>query len=304
MFREKFESDLKNELYRVSQKSGFEISKNRNLHRTLVDFLSIRLKTIKQKKREVKFNPKFISDLIISPENPKTKAVKYIARVASNGGNLNIFQSKKIKQTNFFDHLSSEWNIFHFHLSNKIDPKSGFIKQGNTILFCYINDDTIIFLGTDQHRAGVFAEKKWIEIIYDHFNYILKPFENKNTENINPDVEGEELQMMWNKGYTIAFRKIRDKVYSAPGIGRATTGQSLIVSKEAISILRWLNEIILQVEDSIIELSEYLKIDKSKISLKIIIGNEKIELIEENKNTAILKYPEFLATKEEIKKMY
>tara|TARA_R110001583_G_scaffold190362_1_gene354543 strand:+ start:3025 stop:3939 length:915 start_codon:yes stop_codon:yes gene_type:complete len=304
MLRKKFENDIKNELYRVSQNSRFRISQKKDLYRTLLDFLSIRKKTIKSLKREVKFNPELIKELILSPDKEKTKAIKHISNVAAQGGNLNIFQSPKIKQTNFFDHFSNEWNIFHFHLSNKINPKTGFVKQGNTILFTYINDDTIIFLGTDKHRIGVFAEKKWLNIVYDHFEYILKPYESKGTQDVYPDIEGQALQTMWDKGYSPFMRKIRDKVYIGPGLGRTTSGHSLVVVQEANKIMRWLNTIIKQIEESRIEVSQYLKIDNENLALRIIIGEKGFELIEENINLKLLSYPEQLVSKDELRKMY
>jgi hypothetical protein len=131
-----FESDLRQELKDLSSSMGFKVVDNKSLDKMLMDYLTVRAKLIEPKQRKVLINPVFKLEI---PTHPKKKEIEFIIQSAILGNNLNIFQSKRLLQTNFHDHLQSEWNIFHFHLSLKKEKKTKFVKQVNSLLFAYID---------------------------------------------------------------------------------------------------------------------------------------------------------------------
>lgn len=275
---------------------GIKISFKNDLHQILLDYLTIRLKIIDIKVREVKFNPDFFIQL---SNHPKQKEIQKISQLASIGGNLNIFQSKRLLQSRFHDHLSSEWNIYHFHLSLKIE-KSGFVKQGDQLLFAYIDENQVIFLGTDTHKDGIFGNTKWIEILHDHFPKAIEKYKNDSILDIHPKLNAKERQMLWNKGISMGFTKIRDTIYSNPGIGRMTSGHSMDVSITTMEIMRWIRKLKLQLEESSKEICELLNIleSESEFGIRILA---KMELYEKTSGIKILEFPKILAEKENIK---
>lgn len=108
--------------------------------------------------------------------------------------------------------MLNEWKIHHFHLSLKKVGKSKLESEGNELLFTYIDDDQILFLGLAKHTAGIFADTNWIEILQDYFPEVLKPLELKNIKDVYPKVNAEERQMLWNKGYTLGMNNVGKKV--------------------------------------------------------------------------------------------
>ena len=293
-----FENDLKLEIKRVSSQMGIKLSNTNKLDEILLDYLTVRNKLIDIKKRKVNFNPEFLNTL---HKHPKRKEIQTISQFASIGKNLNIFQSKRLVQTKFYDHLSSEWNIYHFHLSLKIDKKTGFVKQGKQLLFAYIDDDQIIFLGTDFHKNGIFANKKWIEILHDYFPKVIAEYKDETILDIRPKVSASERQILWDKGYSFGMTKIRNTIYHNPGIGRATSGHSMTVVRTVMSIKRWIYNIEKQINEMTQEVCDYLRISVNKAEFKIRLS-QKLELIEKNTNIKLLDFPEILLGKDEIVK--
>ncbi|MCD4724126.1 MAG: hypothetical protein K8R63_04725 [Bacteroidales bacterium] len=296
MLEKNFENDIKQEIKRISDDIGIKVKLTDRLDKILLDYLTVRFKLIDLKYRNIKFNPDFLSDL---NNHPQKKEIEFISQIAKKGGNLNVFQSKRLLQTGFHDHLISEWNIYHFHLSLKIDKKSKFVKQVDTLLFAYIDDKQIIFLGTDNHTEGIFADTKWIEVLHDHFPKVIEEYKDDTIKEISPKINSEERQMLWNKGYTLGMTKVRDVVYHNPGIGRATSGHSSTVVSTEISIFRWIYKINEQIDDCANELCEYLKVDTENAKFKVKF-NDNLEIVELTSGIKILDFPQILIDKEEL----
>lgn len=285
-----FETDLKNEILRLFRRWNIKVNPNKRTNKILLDYLTIRTKLISQKIRKVRFSPLFEEQL---PRHPKRKEIQNIIEVAKNGKDLNAFQSKRLLQTNFHDHLLNEWSIYHFHLSPK--------KDKDPLLFSYVDEEQIIFLGTDTHKVGIFADNKWIEILHDHFPEVIEEFQDTGIKNITPNYTPEKRQEQWNKGYTLIGTKIRDVVYNSPGAGRVTSGHGMKVAKTANLISVWLIQIEKQLRNSIDEVCEYLNTLKEDAVFKIRIGARTIELIEDSTNSILLEFPAVFIDKSEIK---
>ena len=211
--------------------------------------------------------------------------------MAKNGLNLNNFQSKKLLQTNCFDHLQSEWSIYHFHLSLKLEKKTNFVKRSNTILFAYIKDDLIAFLGIDTHKKGLFGDSKWVKIIHDNFPELIEQYKDKRIRNVIPKHNPIEVQTLWDKGYTTGMTQIGDAVYHNPGIGRSTSGHSLIVVKYCDQVVRWLKNIeneILEYKDLLCNLLSIPDIT----TIKIEVHETGLLIIESISKYSLLKFPE------------
>ncbi|WP_410007055.1 hypothetical protein [Aequorivita nionensis] len=287
-----FENQFKQEIHREAAKIGFKIAASKSFKDTLLDFLTVRMKLIDNKPRIAIMSPPLLNEFFT---HPKRKEIETIFNLAKYGGDLNRFQSKKLLESRFHDHLLNEWNIHHFHLSIK---KVGI---GNELLFAYIDNCQILFLGLAKHTPGIFADIKWIEILHDHFPVVLEPFEMKNLKDVNPKVNAKERQILWDKGYTLGMTKIRDTVYFSPGVGRTTSGHGTEVVTLQGNIIRWMHKIDLQIKESINELSSYLKIPKEKIVFEINFGKETLELVENYSKRKILKYPEEFISSNDLK---
>jgi len=298
VLKKDFENDLKEEIAKISKRMGIKISLKDSFRKIIRDYLTVRFKIIDIKKRRVRFNPDFFVEL---NNHQKRNEIQHISQLASIGGNLNTFQSKKLLQTGFHDHLLSAWNIYHFHLSLSIDKKTKFVKQTNDLLFAYIDYDQIIFLGTDKHKDGIFADIKWLEILHDYFPEVIEKYRDNKIKDIRLKVNSSERQMIWNSGLMIGMTKVRDAVYHNPGIGRATSGHSTAVTSTTVDIIRWISKLDIQLNDSTKEVCDYLNIKTKDAKFKIRLEN-KLELIELSKNIKILEFPEVFIDRNELLK--
>jgi len=283
-----FERDLKQELHFAIKSLGIKISKEKKLSEILLDYLTIHKKFISAKKRTVLINPDFEPKI---NTHKKRREIELIKEYLIQGANVNKFQSKRLIQTKFHDHLLYAWNIYHLHLSTKKDKKSNFVEQVNELLFVYITDDKAILLDVVRHYKGIFASPKWLEILHDYFPDTIKGYKDSSIKDVYPKVSNTERQIFWDKGYTIGMTKIRDSVYHSPGCGRTTSGHSMIVIKSLNEILRWIHTIQNQFENNIQEIigAFNLKIEKTKFCLRI--GMMTLEIFEINTETVLLEYP-------------
>ncbi len=291
-----FENDLKLEISVISNDMGFKISLNQDFYKVLLDYLTVRLKIVEPKYRQILINPDFLIELI---NHPKKREIETIIDFAKNGKGLNIFQSRRLFQSSFHDHLQQEWNIYHFHLSLEKDHKSIFVKQVNSLLFAYIDETHIVFLGTDTHKNGIFGDVKWIEILHDKFPHIIEKYRDNEILDIYPKLTSIERQTVWEKGLSVGMTKVKGVVYHNPGVGQMLSGHSMIVSKTAMEISRWINKLRGQINQNRKEISDYLGISDGLAEFKIRFGERKLELIELSSRTKLLEFPEILIEKEE-----
>ena len=231
-----FEGDLKNEILIISKNMGFKIADNQDLNKILLDYLTVRTKVIEPKHRNVFVNSDFLIELKC---HPKKKEIETIIKYAENGKGLNVFQSRRVFQNNFHDHLQQEWNIHYLHLSLEKDHKSVFVKQVNSLLFAYIDKLNIVFLGSDTHKNGIFGDVKWIEVLHEHFSQLIDVYRDNTITDLYPNLNSVDRETVWNKGLTVGMTKVKGVVYNNPGIGQMTSGHSLNISKTANEILRW-----------------------------------------------------------------
>lgn len=283
-----FYADITEILKSQYQLLGLKFPAKAGLDKQLLDYYTVIRKMILPLPRKVDFSPPLRDAL---PRHPQGLEILTIAKGLREGRNINRFQSKRLPQTNFHDHLQYEWNIHHLHLSLDLQ-KDGRVKQGNQLLFVYIENKRAILLGTDTHREGIFADHKWQEILYDFFPDVLEPLLQKGVTNVSPNLTAAERQVLWDKGYTIGMYKIRDRVFWSPGIGRGVSGHSMIVTKQVNNTVHWLHTITKQFEKYATALSADIGVANPQFSIRV--REPSLEVYETVSNQRILTFPEQL----------
>lgn len=278
-----FYNDLKNEISKILNDSGLKISLDQNINKILIDFFNLSSKILEPKKRNVFTVPDF--DKQISLHHKKLE-IQTIIQLAQDGGNLNCFQTHRIIQSKQIDHLSNEWNIFHFHLSLEPDKKPKFVKRGNLLLFAYVDDNDIVFLGLDKHKDS-FSDIKWLEILEKNYSHIMKKFLAPDLPPVEENFSTSDREQMWESGLSSSFMNINGKTYLCPGFGKVTSGYNIKVIKQSIDILNWITNI----EDIIKKENDFL--DNKLVNLKLRIGEKTIEIYEKKKGKTFFEFPSF-----------
>lgn len=284
-----FEDDLKIEIHSAFDDLGVKIPIRNNLDTMLFDYLTILKKLIKPRPREVLINPDFVSVL---QKHEKKREVEQLRRSFLLGKSVNHFQSKRLFQSKFHDHLCYEWNIYHFHLSFDLEKRSKFVKQTDQLLFVYIEDTKAIFLGIDKHSPGVFADVKWPEVLHTHFPETIAQYRDKEISEVSPSLNAIERQILWDKGYTLGLTKVGDAVYIPPGIGRTTSGHSTLVAKTSSEVQRWLFALSEDFDSREEDICRSFGISQDNAKFKVQFVGEKLGLIEVISKQILLTFPQ------------
>ncbi len=286
-----FEADLKQLLINDVEEYGVKLTANKNIDDFLLAYYTIRKKIIFPKKRLVKCNSEFKKQL----ENHLKKGqICDLVKLFELGGDVNWHQSARLIQTNAHDHLAYEWNIYHFHLSNETEKKSRFMKRSNSLLFAYIDEVQVILLGTETHKDGVFGETKWQEILHDFFPEVIEPFQESTISEISPNLNGKERQAAWDSGLTLTFTKIKGQMYQSPGIGRSTSGHSLLVVNNTNSMLRWLQIIKTQFQMHFMGICNHLNVPPEQVEFKLISIAGRLVIFESVTKSVLFEFPNIL----------
>lgn len=279
-----FQNDLREAILELARKMGIKITHNMSLQDVLLDYLTVFHKIIPVKQRTVFICPQLFCEILT---HPKSKEIETIIDIAQRGGNLNSFQNKRLLQSKFHDHMITEWNIYHFHLSLELDKKSGFVKQVNALLFAYIDEDNIVFLGTETHKDDVFGNIKWLTLLHDNFPQLIRRYK-LNVENVYPHLSAKDRQRLWNYGHTTFMTKVGDSVYYSPNIGRTMDGRNLMVMRKVISILDWIDSVQKQLSENYELVCMKFNIQVAEARFKVLIYNGKIGLFELSSSQQIL----------------
>ena len=282
-----FESDLLVAIRGLSHE--IELPAGQDLQESLLDHLTFQAKLIEPRRREVSISPILSSQLM---GHGKRHVVEHIMNQARSGENINRFQSARILQTGFHDHMLNEWWIYHFHLSLELEPGGVFAKRSDELLFAFVDESRIIFLGIDKHRPGVFADTKWLEILHDHYPEVIERFRDRSISDVLPNPNAAERQELWNRGYTLAFTVVGDAVYHSPGLGRTVSGHSIGVVRQVSAIRRWLHEIGKQFRERASEICASFNLDSCKTRFQLVVVNERPVIRDAHSNTILIVYPQ------------
>lgn len=278
-----FHNDLKNEISEILNESGLQISLEQNIHKILIDFFNLKSKILEPKKRNVFI----VSDLEEQINlHQKKIEIQAIIQLAIEGGNLNCFQTDKIIQSKQIDHLSNEWNIFHFHLSLEYDKKPKFVKRGDLLLFAYIDEKNIIFLGLAKHKDS-FSNIKWLEILEKNYPHIMAKFLAPDLPSVEQNFTTSDRDKMWKSGISSCFMNINGKTYLSPGIGKVTSGHNINIIVQSNNVLNWIT----QLEDYIRKENYFF--DNNLVNLRLRIGEKTIEIYEKETGHTFFKFPSF-----------
>lgn len=281
-----FHNNLKNEIADILNDAGIKISLNQNMQKILIDFFNLKSKILEPKKRNVFIVPNLKEQI---KEHHKEREIQTIIKYAREGENLNCFQTHKIIQSKQIDHLSNEWNIFHFHLSLEADKKPKFVKRGDLLLFAYIEKDNIVFLGVAKHKDS-FSDIKWLEILQKYYPQLLEKYLPPDLPEIGHNFSTSERKEAWENGVSTGFIKLNGKTYLSPGFGKVTSGHNIQVVMQSNHILNWITQIV-----DIIQKNEDDKISKNSC-LKLRFGNKTLEIYDCNKEKVLFKFPSLVVT--------
>lgn len=103
--------------------------------------------------------------------------------------------SKRVKDISYDDKMLNDWNIYHFHLSDIDDVKSGFKQRTGELLFVYIPDKTSAYFldVTMNHKdKTVFSNIELLNLIDENWPSLLDDFVIERATNFNNVIKSKE----------------------------------------------------------------------------------------------------------------
>lgn len=283
-----FYADLKEIIHKEYEIYGVRIPIRNDLRDMLFDYFTVHYKVVPPISREVLLT----SEIKTKIQTRYNHEIASLIEKLKFGEDINSYQSSRLKETKFHDHMRNSWNIFHFHFDPQPKVRKKKANRTDEMLFVYTDEEQAIVLDTDTHSKNIFAHEKWLTMLDNNFPEILNPFLSKNVTDYFPKLNATQRQTLWNKGYTVAMIKINDKIIIDPGIGRSCSGHGMQVVESAMSVMHWLDKTSEDFKVYHKKICLFLNCDPDRTRFMLRSGNRTFNVIVKHSGLNVLAYPE------------
>lgn len=133
-----------------------------------------------------------------------------------------LSKSSKNATENRRDDMLNIFNIYHFHLGNKIDEKdSSFVERTGDLLFVYFYENEAYILGIFPHPKQ-WLSNNWFQIFYNNWPHLCSKLK-LNRVKTNENLTNEEIIKL-RKNYINTTININGETYIPLGFGITTSG--------------------------------------------------------------------------------
>lgn len=248
---------------------GVKYSKKRKPQELLLDYCTIKLKLVSLAKRTVHISPVLENKL---DSHPKKEVITDIANCLRYGQDVNRFQSASLFQSRKHDHLVNDWNIYHFHLSKDVEEGNWFYKRTKEVLLVYLTNEKAILIDVANHGGKervMFADDNWIRILHNYFPDEIAKYRYKGDMLLAHNLSKEERHIARDAGVSTTFYNIDGTMYFAPGVGRTTSGHSLLAVQQRNSVINWINNSVIELNNRLVEIISTHQLAEPRIHLAI-----------------------------------
>lgn len=175
------------------------------------------------KRPAVKTRTLYESDVFSCPE-PLKEGWKKLSSKVTNGEDFSLHLSRKISDISSHDSLLNEWGVYHLHLGESIDPKTGFIDRTGPLLFALVNQDS--FYAINVYAHGQWTEPDIVEVIKRNWPETIEHAKiNGISVKNNPSPKDRIALRKANVNHPITTAD--GTMYGSIGGGSATSGMSI-----------------------------------------------------------------------------
>ena len=240
-------SDLQEVLYKRMIAEGL---KNVDKERALFQYFNTDKRFIRCTPRKVYRSKEFTC-----PEGYEKALENFVAKV-ERGENLTPFLSTTVKDASFNDGLLNDWNIHHFHLTNRFN-EDGTAKRSDYEIFAYVTDTDMYMIQVYLHKDQLnYWHKEMIAIIYSNWPELIEKYRLKDVRCTTERLDDEGHKAIRNSHITTPIELDENRVFARIGGGYTADGSSA----EAMRLAdRWHNQLRLiqiLIADNMDDLSE------------------------------------------------
>lgn len=208
------------------------------------------------------------------------------------GMNVNPHLSRNLLNYHVHDDLVYDWRIYHFHLSFERIKNEYFTERTKEVLFVYITKERALLLDVLPHPPhDVFANKTLLEIIDNNWSDIL--LVANNVVGLSHNATQQERFKLRKYNINEGIIEVNGKFVFAPGLGQASSGDSVEEVMKLNQLRRWLESN----EKNIIKNKD--EVDKMFMNLhkldyppkyKIVFTEQGPQIWDSNSNKCLVEY--------------
>lgn len=191
------------------------------------DFFNLQKKSVRPRKRVVHYSKEFTCP----PE--LENGLKLLTQKFENGDDVSLHLSKDAKASSRFDELLYDWGIYHFHLGEIVDDKTGRIERTGPILFAKIDNENVYYINVYDHGKGVqqpWAKQEMLKIIHHNWPETIVKWKLPDGIKLYPESislpTDEQYASLRENGISMPIFVDEGVAYFSPGGGYMSTGHS------------------------------------------------------------------------------
>lgn len=182
------------------------------------------------------------------------------------GKDVNPYQSKGLLRLDE-DDMYNDWNIRHFHLGEKIDPRSQMIERTEYVLMAVVTDYSIHFIQIEDHNA--WTKARLLDIVNQNWKELLMTnlLSGVTLSHNYSDDDRKKLR----KNNLVSFVTLATgEVLAPPNLGNTTAGTSLKIQTQEDRLHRHVKNIEKNFNNNIQKVAEDFKnqLDQSIIEFE------------------------------------
>lgn len=180
-------SDMQTMLYKKLVKAGY---RNVNLDRALYQYFNAQKRMVSRRSRKVHISKEFKC-----PELYEVALDNFVMKVEG-GDSLLPFLSNKLLDASYSDGMLNDWNIYHFHLTNRFN-KDGWAKRSDYELFTYVTDTDMYLLQVYEHNDPLlYWRREIIKILNANWPELLDKFRLKEVHSLAEKFDDEQYKQL------------------------------------------------------------------------------------------------------------
>ena len=144
-------SDMQKMLSERLTKAGYQ---NVDPNRVMYQYFNAQKRIVEPKPRTVHRSREFVCP------KPYEQALANFEAKVERGDSLIPYLSDKLVDASYSDGMLNDWNIYHFHLTNRFKD-NGWAKRSDYELFAYVTDTDLYLIQVYEHKDRI--RLLWIE---------------------------------------------------------------------------------------------------------------------------------------------